>query len=47
MIRSITRRLRRARAPKLARIGLSAAKIKTLKAIAAAIEAGHDRLRGA
>jgi DNA-3-methyladenine glycosylase II len=32
--------LRRARAPKLARIGLSAAKIKTLKAIAAAIEAG-------
>jgi DNA-3-methyladenine glycosylase II len=32
--------LRRARAPKLARIGLSAAKIKTLKAIADAIEAG-------
>jgi DNA-3-methyladenine glycosylase II len=32
--------LRRARAPKLARIGLSAAKIKTLKAISAAIETG-------
>ena len=32
--------LRRARSPKLARIGLSAAKIRTLKAIATAIETG-------